>query len=157
MRKYKIEIKWALIFIVASLIWMGIENVVGLHTVHIDKHMYYTNLFGIVAIIVYTLAMIDKRRNFYNGRMTWKQGFISGLIITLIVACVSPLSQLIVHRIIAPSYFENAIEYGVSLGKDPETLASYFNLWSYILQSLFGTLSLGIVTSAVVALFVKKS
>ena len=156
MKKYKIEIKWSLIFIVAFLVWMGIENVAGLHTEHIDKHMYYTNLFGVVAIIVYTLALIDKRRNFYNGRMSWKQGFISGLIITIIVVVISPLTQLIVHKIIAPSSFENAIEYGVGLGKDPETLEGYFNLQSYILQSLFGTLSLGIVTSAVVALFVKR-
>lgn len=156
MRKYKIEIKWALIFILAFLIWMGIENVVGLHTVHIDKHMYYTNFFGLVAIILYVLALIDKRRNFYNGQMTWKQGFISGLIITVIIACFTPLTQLIIHKIIAPSYFESAIEYGTSLGKDPETLAKYFNLRDYIFQSLFGTLSLGIVTSAVVALFVKK-
>ena len=37
MRKYKIEIKWALIFIVAVLIWMGIENVAGLHGKYIDK------------------------------------------------------------------------------------------------------------------------
>ncbi|MBY5959716.1 DUF4199 domain-containing protein [Membranicola marinus] len=157
MRKYEIEIKWGLIFIVATLIWMGIENVVGLHTVHIDKHMYYTNLFGIVAIILYVLALLDKRRNFYNNRMSWKQGFISGLIITLIIAAFSPLTQLIVHKIIAPSYFTNAIEYGASLGKDPETLAGYFNLRSYIVQSLFGTFSLGMVTSAVVALFVRRS
>ena len=157
MKKYKIEVKWSLIFIVAFLVWMGIENVAGLHTNHIDQHMYYTNIFGVVAIIVYTLALIDKRRNFYNGQMTWKQGFISGLIITVIVVLISPLTQLIVHKIIAPSYFKNAIEYGTSLGKDPETLQGYFNLRSYILQSLFGTLSLGIVTSSLVALFVKRS
>lgn len=157
MRIYNIEIKWALIFIVTFLIWMGMENVLGLHTIHIDKHLYYTNLFGLVAIILYTLALIDKRRNFYNGRITWKQGFISGLIITIIIACFSPLTQLIIHKIIAPSYFSNAIEYGVSQGQDPDAMAAYFNLRAYIFQSFFGTLSLGIVTSAVVALFVKRS
>lgn len=136
---------------------MGMENVLGLHTIHIDKHLYYTNLFGLVAIILYTLALIDKRRNFYNGRITWKQGFISGLIITIIIACFSPLTQLIIHKIIAPSYFSNAIEYGVSQGQDPDAMAAYFNLRAYIFQSFFGTLSLGIVTSAVVALFVKRS
>lgn len=156
MRKFKIEIKWSLIFIVALLIWMGIENITGLHTVHIDKHMYYTNLFGIVAILIYTLALIDKRRNIFNGKMSWKQGFISGMIITIIIACFSPLTQLIIHKIIAPSYFNNAIDYGVGLGKNPDTLASYFNLRSYIIQSLFSTLSIGIVTSALVALFVKR-
>lgn len=156
MRNYKIEIKWALIFIVVTLIWMGLENVVGLHTEHIDKHVYYTNFFAIPAILVYVLALRDKRNNFYNGSMTWKQGFVSGLIITIIVACFSPVTQLITHKIIAPSYFANAIQYGTSIGKDPETLSAFFNLKSYIYQSVFGALSMGIVTSTVVAWLVRK-
>lgn len=156
MRNFKIELKWGLIFIVVSLIWMGMENVAGLHTVHIDRHAYYTNLFAIPAILVYVLALRDKRNNFYNGSMTWKQGFIAGLIITVIVALFSPLTQLITHKIIAPSYFANAIEHGVAIGRDREALEGYFNLKSYIMQSIFGALSMGIVTAAVVALFVKK-
>lgn len=156
MRNFKIEIKWALIFIVISLVWMGIENLAGLHTVHIDKHMYFTNLFAIPAIAVYVLALRDKRSNFYNGTMTWRQGFISGLLITVIVALFSPLTQLITHKIIAPSYFANAIEYGTSIGQDPETLSAYFNLKSYIMQSIFGALSMGIVTAAAVAWFMKR-
>ncbi len=156
MRKYKIEIKWALIFIVASLIWMGIENVAGLHGKYIDKHIIYTNLFGLAAIVLYVLALLDKRRNFYNGRMTWKQGFISGMGITIIIACFSPLTQLIVHKIIAPSYFKNAIEYGVSMGRNLDTLEGYFNLRWYIFQSFSTTLSLGILASALVALVVRR-
>lgn len=156
MRNYKIEIKWALIFIVVSLVWMGLENVAGLHTRHIDKHATYTNLFAIPAILIYVLALRDKRNNFFNGSMTWKQGFVCGLIITVIVACFSPISQLITHRIIAPSYFANAIQHGISIGRDPETLSAFFNLKSYIYQSIFGALSMGIVTAAVVALFVRK-
>lgn len=156
MRKYKIEIKWGLIFIVATLIWMGIENVVGLHTTHIDKHMIYTNLFGIIAILLYVFAMIDKRKNFYNGQMTWQQGFLTGLLISCIVAVFSPLSQLIVHKIIAPSYFSNAIEYGVSIGRDREALTHYFSLKSYIVQAFFGAITMGIATSAIVAYFVKR-
>jgi hypothetical protein len=43
--KYKIEIKWALIMIVSSLLWMVLERAVGLHDVYLDKQMYLTNLF----------------------------------------------------------------------------------------------------------------
>jgi hypothetical protein len=37
-----------------------------------------------------------------------------------------------------------------------EAAESYFNFKSYVLQSFFGALTMGIVTSAVVAFFVKK-
>lgn len=34
--KYKIEIKWAVIFIAMSLLWMVLEKLTGLHSTYID-------------------------------------------------------------------------------------------------------------------------
>jgi hypothetical protein len=48
MSQYKIEIKWALIFFIVSLIWIFLEKLVGLHDAHIDKHPIYTNFFAIL-------------------------------------------------------------------------------------------------------------
>ena len=89
MSKYKIEIKWAVIFVFVILLWMVFEKLVGLHTTHIDKHAIYTNFFAIPAIIIYVFALLDKRKNYFNGIITWKQGFITGLIITLIVTVLN--------------------------------------------------------------------
>jgi hypothetical protein len=90
--------------------------------------------------------------------MSWKQGFISGLIITVIIAVISPLTQVITSYLITPDYFANIIEYSVSTGKmTQEAAKSYFNLGSYIVQSLIGATVMGIVTSAVVAIFTKKT
>lgn len=155
MRNYRIELKWSLIYIVATLVWMGMENVAGLHTIHIDRHAFYTNFFMIPVILIYILALRDKRHHFYNGSMTWTQGFITGLLITVIVAIFSPLTTLITHKIIAPSYFANAIEFGVSIGKDRMGLENYFNLNTYMIFTAFGTLCMGMVIAAVVALFVR--
>lgn len=155
--KYSIEIKWAFIFIVMSLLWMVLERAVGLHDVHLDKHLYLTNLFVIPAVWVYVLALKDKKNNFFGGKMNYKQGFISGLIITVIVALFSPLTQWIISTVITPHYFENVIKLSVETGylKTVEEAEAQFNLSNYMKQSAIGALVMGLVTSAVVAFFVK--
>lgn len=157
MKKIKLEIKWALIFVVMSLLWMTFEKLVGLHDVHIDKHMYLTNLFAIPAILVYVFALREKKKEYYSGQMTFKQGFISGLIITLIVAALSPLTQWITSTIITPEYFPNVIAYSLETGyhSSLEEAEAYFNLENYIIQSVIGAFVMGVVTAAIVAFFVK--
>ncbi len=95
MKDIKIEIKWALIFILASLAWMAIEKALGWHDEKIADHATLTNIFAVPAIAIYVFAMLDKRKNYYHGRMTYKKAFLAGLIITLIVALFSPLTQYI--------------------------------------------------------------
>ncbi|MCM4167734.1 hypothetical protein KCTC52924_01464 [Arenibacter antarcticus] len=157
MKKFRLELKWAIRFVLASLAWMILEKTVGLHDVHIAKHPIYTNLFAIVAIVIYVLALLDKRKTDFNGKMSWKQGFNSGIVISIIVAVFSPLTQYITSTIITPEYFNNVIAYVVETGKmSQEAAEGYFSLGSYIIQGFFGALTMGIVTSAIVAFFVKK-
>lgn len=157
MKKFAIEFKWGIIFTVISLLWMVLERLLGWHSTHIDKHAAYTNFFAIPAILVFVFALLDKRKNFYNNKMTWMQGFISGLVISIFVAIFSPLAQFITLEWITPEYFSNAREYAVGSGKmTQEQAADYFNLTNYMVQSAFGGVLMGAVTSAIVALFVRK-
>jgi hypothetical protein len=157
MQKYRIELKWALIFVATTLVWMILEKLVGLHSTHIDKHMIYTNFFAIPAIIIYVLALLDKRKNFYGGQMTYRQGFLTGLWISLIVTIVSPLTQYIISTVITPDYFSNIIDYTVTNDIMTEEAArKQFNLKNYIIQATIGALIMGVVTSAIVALFTRK-
>lgn len=158
MKSIRIEIKWAFIFIGSLLLWMLLERLAGLHDKHIDKHQYLTMLYSIVAIALYVFALLDKRKNFYNGVMSYKQGFIAGMIITLIVTVFSPLSQWIISNVITPDYFENVIRYSVETGyhNSVADAEAQFNLKSYMLQSTVGALIMGAVTSAIVAIFTRK-
>lgn len=158
MAKYKIEVKWAVIFVIMSLLWMVLEKLTGLHDKHIDKQMIYTNFIAIPAIAVYVFALLDKRKTFFSGQMTYKQGFISGLIITLIVTILSPLTQIITSKIITPDFFSNAIHYSVSTGYyTQEAAEKFFNLKNYIIQGLIGAPIMGIITTAIVAIFTRKT
>ncbi|MFN1833765.1 DUF4199 domain-containing protein [Balneola sp. MJW-20] len=158
MKKYMTEIKWGLIFVVTALVWMMFEKAMGWHGDNIEKHATMTNLFAIIAIAVYILALRDKKRNDLNGNMSWTQGFMSGMIITAVVFVLSPVSQWITHTLISPEYFPNIIDYSLQQGYYEERAGAeaYFSLTSYIIQAAIGALLMGSLTSAIVAFFMKS-
>ncbi len=89
--------------------------------------------------------------------MSYKQGFISGIFITVFVTLLTPLMQYITAIYITPHYFANVIDYSVNEGKmTPGEAENYFNLKSYILQSLAFAPVVGLITTAIVAIFIKR-
>ena len=61
------------------------------------------------------------------------------------------------HLLADTIYFSNMIKYTVEQGEMSQAEAeSFFNLKSYISQVLIATPIMGIVTSAIVALFTRK-
>ena len=156
MKKFTIEIKWGIAFTIAGLLWMVLEKQLGWHDALIAKQPIYTMLFSFIAILIFIFALKDKKDNYYESNMDWKQGFLSGCIISLVATLLSPLSQYITVEIISPNYFQNAINNAVLNNKMKlEDAKAFFNINSYIFQAAFGGLSMGIVTSAIVAYFIK--
>lgn len=157
MKTIKIEIKWAIIFSVMGLLWMVLEKLCGLHGKYIDYHLYLTNLFAIPAIIVMVMALKDKKKNFYDGRMNYKQGLISGIILSVIIALLSPLTQWVTSFVITPEYFPNVIKRSVEIGyfKTTAEAEANFNYQNYAIQGAIGALAMGIVTTAIVMIFIR--
>lgn len=156
MKNYSIEIKWGVIFIIIGILWVWFEKLMGLHDVHVSQHPLYTNLFGIFAVVMFILALREKRKKFFAGNMSWKEGFTSGIVMTIVITVLSPLSQYIVNTYISPEFFQNIIDYTVESGQmSREAAENYFSMRSYIIQATFGALVMGVVTSAIVAWFVK--
>lgn len=158
MKNIKIEIKWALIFTIVGLIWMVLEKISGLHSTYIDYHMYLTNLFVIPVIWIMVLALKDKKNNSYNGKISYKQGLISGVILSLFIAILSPIAQYFTSYFISPEYFPNVIKRSVEIGyyKTTEEAEANFNYANYAVQGAFGALVMGIITSAIVMLFIRS-
>lgn len=151
----KTEIKWGLIFVFAGLAWVTLERVVGLHDQYIHWHPYLSMLFFFPAVALYVLALREKR-SALGGKITYKQAVLSGLLITVIVTALSPLSQWITHKFITPNYFQNVIAYSVKAGMlTLEQAQANFNLSSYIRQASLGALFAGLLTTLIVAFFVR--
>lgn len=156
-KNMRIETKWAAIFVLMTLAWMLHERLFGLHAEHLDKHAIVTNLIMIPAILIFVLALRDKRKNFYGGSMTYMQGFLTGAVISVLVMVVSPLTQYVISTFISPDYFANVIRYSVEQGTMTQQAAEeYFNLKNYMILSAIGSLVMGLLTSAVVAIFMRK-
>ena len=83
MKKFKIEFKWAVIMSIIFLAWMTLEKQLGFHDEKIKWQMFFTMLIIFPNFLLYYLALSDKKKNYYNGEMNWKQGFISGVVIFL--------------------------------------------------------------------------
>jgi hypothetical protein len=157
MKSFEIEIKWSFIFILVGLFWMVLERIFGLHDIHIAKHAIYTNFVAIPAVAVYVYALLDKKKNYYKGKMSYRQGLVSGIFLSVGVTVLTPLSQLITSTLISPNYFNNVINYVVEKGQmTQEQAADYFNLKSYIIQGVFFAPVMGVLTSLIVAFAVKS-
>lgn len=161
MKNFSIEIKWTLRFILLVLAWAIGEKFMGLHDQHIDQYALYTNLFGIPALVFYFLAIAEKKKYFFNNQMTWTQGFVSGVVLSFFIAILMPIAQLVIYKSITPHFFETIIEYKT---KSPslkhhiavEDAQAYFNLKSFMIQSVFSALSMGTISGAIASLFLKS-
>jgi len=158
MKKFQLEIKWAFIFFSMMLLWMLGEKLAGLHDEHIAAHATWTMMVMFPAIAVYVFALLDKRKTAYNGFMTYKQGFLAGVWITGFVTLLSPLTQWLTTAVISPEYFTNMSAYAVEQGlMTAEAAADYFSISSYLKQTVIFTPVMGVITTAVVAIFTRKS
>jgi len=158
MRSIKIEIKWAILFSIMGLIWMLLEKLSGLHSTYIDYHLYLTNLFAIPAIWVMVLALKEKKKVDYNGNITYTQGLLSGIVLSIIIALLSPITQWITTYLITPEYFPNVIKRSVEIGyyKTTAEAEANFNYSNYAVQGAIAAFIMGLITTSIAMIFIKS-
>ncbi|CAN5621014.1 hypothetical protein BH11BAC2_BH11BAC2_23540 [soil metagenome] len=151
----KTEIKWGIIFSLVSLVWVTMEFYLGYHTTKIEQHPTFTMFFILPAILMMTAGIREKKSEL-GGVISYKEAFLSGIIISIVVAILSPLVQVIFSNFINPNFYQTFIDYAVSHGKATKSEAeAYFNLKSYTIQSVIGAIVMGMITSAIAALFIR--
>ncbi len=157
MKKFAIEIKWALISLLLFLAWMTLEKVLGYHDVNIKWQPIFNLLYIFPLFILYLLALLEKKKKYYHDQMNWKQGMISAVLISFIIVFFSPITQFIVHEIISPNFLENTIAFTVSQKKLTLIEAKeYSTLTSSIWKNISDGLSFGIVIGAIVAYLIQS-
>jgi hypothetical protein len=156
LRKFEIELKWAVAYNVLFILWTAMEKALGWHDSLVGHQLIYTNLFLLAVIPVYVLAIRDKRKNYYHGQISWAQGFISGTVMSVFAAIINPVALSLAFQVISPDYFHNISAYYIAHHHfSPEKAAQYFSLKSYIIQNTSSGISSGVLFSALIALAVK--
>lgn len=152
------ELRWAVLFAIMMIAWMAMEKVTGLHGPRIEQHAVYTNFVAIPAILIYVFALINKRQRDLGGYMTYVQGLRTGIIITMLYAPMSVGVVYLSTQVISPEFFPNVTAYVIKTNAmKPEAAATYFQLNNYMISAFLGSLIMGAITSAIVALFVRKN
>lgn len=150
LKKIHVELKWAINFGIAFLLWMIIEKSSGLHDRRIADYSLLTNVFVLITVGMYFVALLDKKKNVYQGNMTQNQGFISGVILTLFIGLLTPFLLRISLQYISPNFFSAMKSYLVHSKKmKVEQVNLLYNYRSFLLQTLFLNFSLGILSSAI--------
>lgn len=152
MKTRMLEIRWGVYFILMQLSWMVVEKSLGYHDERIAEHAAFSMWVMVPSILMYFFALHFKRVKDFAGKMSFKQGLMSGLVITAVVTLLTPISQLLTSLVITPDYFQNAIAYAVESGAATQEAAeANFNLKSYLIQSVAFAPIAGLFTSVLMA------
>ena len=158
MANFRIEIRYAVLATLLMLLWLSLEFMIGLHDRYIQFHPYIT-MFSLIIPFVCTRLAIRDKRDFLNGKITFTQAFVTGFFIAFFAAVLSIPSQVIFHRLINPDFFDNMIDYAAKRAENlnmdvvqaRQDAEMYFNLTSYIIQSVLGTLVFGTIIALIMA------
>ena len=160
MKDFRVELRWGLIFSLLTMILGFVEKMyLGWHDKHIDQQMggHFLILLTLYVVVFY-LGIREKRNYYYKNKMTWKEGIISGGMITVIVALLTPLSVFFIYHYASPDFFHNMIDYQTHKERFPmsrDNAEDFFNMGSYIILEISTAFSFGIGVSALLALFLR--
>jgi hypothetical protein len=116
-------------------------------------------MLALVIPVVCSGMAIKQRRKTQDGFISFKEAFITGILIAAFAAVFTVPCQLIFHTVINPDFFDNMIAYSqeraaaLKLNVMEAKLAAelYFNLSAYLIQGFLGTLFFGTIVSAIMA------
>jgi hypothetical protein len=158
MSQYRIEIKWAIINAVVSMLWFLGERIAGFHGKYLSEQANISLLLFFPIIIIYFLGCIDKKRNFYKGDMTYLQGFLFGLRLTVYILILTPFTQFISSYVISPDFFNRMIDYSVQAGSlTMDQAKRQFSYGNFLFISILSEIITGVPIAAFVPIWTKSA
>lgn len=156
MKRFSIEIKWSLIFAVMNLVWALIAKALNFDDTAIQYGQIFNTLILVPAFVLYLLAAFDKRKNYYDGIISYKQALGSGLMLSVFVAFLGLITTWLSVSVISPDLFANTIQYVTSTGQmTAEEAQQQFNLASFMIIGFFAAPVTGLILSLITSAIVK--
>ena len=147
----RIELRYAVLTSLLVLLWLIMEFEIGLQDKYVAFHPYISLLAFLIPVVTYRLAIREKIEEKY-GKLSFKQAFVSGLLMTFFCSILAVPIQIGFQKLVNPDFFETMILHAAQSGKtSPEQALAFFNLRSYIIESTLYTFLFGVVLSLVFA------
>jgi len=156
MKKFEIELKWATAFTAISIAWVYLEKFLGYHDAKVSSQAIFSFWLMIPQALIYIVAIRQKREKYYGGEITWQKAFISGVVLSAVIAGLSPAAIYLMVEFISPDFLSNIVEVRAEQGIPREGLVQIYNLNNMVTQAIFNNLATGVFFSAIIALFLKN-
>jgi hypothetical protein len=156
MKKFEIELKWASAFTAISIAWVYFEKYLGYHDTNVSSQPIFSFWLMVPQALIYIVAIRQKRERYYGGEITWQKAFISGVVLSAIIAGLSPAAVYLMTEFISPEFMSNIVEVRAEQGVPREGLEQIYNLNTMLRDAIFNNLATGVFFSAIIALFLKN-
>lgn len=150
---FRIELRYAMLISLLMLLWLSGEFMIGFQdNPQLIPFHPVVSFFSIIIPVVCGWLTVRDKREMLDDKITFGQAFVAGFVTTAFAAMLSIPVQLVFHYFINPDYFITMINFAVEQKKATYDAAQvYFNLKSYIFQSVLGTLVVGSMVALVMA------
>lgn len=153
----KIEIKYALIYLIASFIWSCIEFTSGLESKYIAFHPYFVTPFYLILTGVIYFYSLREKRTALQGKLTFRKGLMSGVMLSFWILLLNPIPFYIFNTFINPQFFTDFAHYNIETQKMTATDANaYFTFNNMLIRGTLYRFIMGIVASFILAACMKK-
>ena len=121
---FRNAIKWAIVYTLASVIWVFFEKLFGWRTTNIGVQAIYSNFYFLISLLIYFLAFRDQFKK-EGSALRWNKGFGFGVKLTFIIVLFVPFyilggllgrNSLIVHGYDKDVLYSMAISSLVYIG-----------------------------------------
>jgi hypothetical protein len=132
------------------------EKYLGYHDTNVSSQPIFSFWLMVPQALIYIVAIRQKRERYYGGEITWQKAFISGVVLSAIIAGLSPAAVYLMTEFISPEFMSNIVEVRAEQGVPREGLEQIYNLNTMLRDAIFNNLATGVFFSAIIALFLKN-
>ena len=153
---FKKSIFLAISYFFIFILWKACEKLMGFHDDKINFYPYFSDLIIIPLVLLYAIGF-KKHRISLGGKITFINGIGFGLMATLFIVALTPMSVWIFDQFINPNFYTSMIQYQVKNHLSTLEIAKQsFNHDNFKQSCIIGNASTGILLSVILAFISSK-
>lgn len=159
----KTEHKWGIAIGVLNFMWLLGEYAAGLHGKHVDQYARVTNYALLIPLVCTPIALLQIKKNTFNGVISFSEALKSGIVISTIAAFIAAFGVFVYFQI-NPGFTDfmvdyskqNALKNDEPIAKAADLAKMLYSMNSYIIQSFISAIGFGMVLAALIALVIRN-
>ena len=151
----KTELKWAFILGIVTFLWFVLEKISGFDAEFIEYHQTIGYFHLIPFILVYYLALMQKKNLDLGGFMSLIEGVKASALIAILSVPFILVAAYLKVTLLSPDFLDNMMDFMITTGVDEAVATKAMSLTGFLLATAGYALS-GFVFGAIISFFLKN-